>query len=565
MPRKLGLLLLVTFLSATFMMAQDAVVKVHVEPEEAFIFVDAQPVGEGMHTLTLSPGHHTIGVYNYGFKPMVKEVTLAAGNGNEDLRFYLEAAGGPVSGPWGVIQIEGAERAAVLLNGKEPEYFVGHGDEFNNHIWWKQQLIVPVGTHYLTVNNKGHEIWSGKVDVAANKRVIIDFNHNAQMTVKDWVEGGRMNSLPRFQGGTASATVAVAAVTATFTATPRQINCNDKVNLAWNTTETLHTAIKSTEENFPELPMNGRETVSPKHTTTYNFKTSGPGGIVESAETVDVNPAVKADLATSPEDVHYLRIGDKVITQDHATLTWNVVNADNVTLEPFGKVSATGTNTVNPAPNGNATGTINETRSYKLQASNVCGGSDEKIATVHLVGNVEPAIASLFFPTGYPDRGHPTKGLLKSQQARLTTIATVFKLYLEHEPDAKLQLVGYADPRGHRKANQKLSARRAMIVKDFLVAQGIPADHIMLQIKGEKSPLDRSTVKMLEAQNPEPAPAARAKRARATRLAYDRRVDVEIQPIATESVRFFPHTADDSALLFNPRWLGQSKIHKASQ
>src|SRR5579884_2441216 len=152
MPRKLGLLLLVlTFLSATFMMAQEAVVKVHVEPEEAFIFVDAQPIGEGMHVLTLSPGHHTIGVYNYGFKPMVKEVTLAAGNGNEDLRFYLDADGGPVSGPWGVIQIEGLGRAAVLLNGKEPEYFVGHGDEFNNHIWWKQQLIVPTGTHYLTI------------------------------------------------------------------------------------------------------------------------------------------------------------------------------------------------------------------------------------------------------------------------------------------------------------------------------------------------------------------------------------------------------------------------------
>lgn len=566
MPRKLGLLLLVlTFLSATFMMAQDAVVKVHVEPEEAFIFVDAQPVGEGMHVLTLSPGHHTIGVYNYGFKPMVKEVTLTPGNGNEDLRFYLEAAGGPVSGPWGVIQIEGLGRAAVLLNGKEPEYFVGHGDEFNNHIWWKQQLIVPVGTHYLTLNSKGRELWSGKLEVPANKRVIIDFNHNAQVTVKDWVEGERMSSLPRFKAGTASATVAVAPVTGTFTASPKAINCNDKVTLAWNTTETLHTLIQSDSENFSELPMSGRETVSPKHTTTYNFKTSGPGGIIESAEAVEVNPVVKADLNSSPEDVHYLRIGDKIITQDHATLTWNVTNADKVTLEPFGEVGAVGTNTVSPTPNDNATGAINETRSYKLAASNVCGGSDAKIATVHLVGNVEPAIASLFFPTGYPDKGHPKKGLVKSQQARLTTIATVFKLYMEHEPNAKLQLVGYADPRGHRKSNQKLSARRAMIVKDFLVAQGIPADHIMLQIKGEMSPLDRNTVKLLEAQNPEPAPVARAKRARATRLAYDRRVDVAIQPIATESVRFFPHAADDSALLFNPRWLGQSKIHKASE
>jgi outer membrane protein OmpA-like peptidoglycan-associated protein len=354
-------------------------------------------------------------------------------------------------------------------------------------------------------------------------------------------------------------------VTGTFTATPKQINCNDKVNLAWNTTETLHTAITSGEENFPELPMAGRETVSPKHTTTYNFKTSGPGGIIESAEAVEVNPVVKADLSSSPEDVHYLRIGDKVITQDHATLTWNVANADNVTLEPFGQVSAAGTNTVSPAPNDNATGAINETRSYKLEASNVCGGSDMKTVNVHLVGNVEPAIASLFFPTGYPDKRHPAKGLVKSQQQRLATIATVFKLYMEHEPDAKLQLVGYADPRGHRKANQKLSARRAMIVKDFLVAQGIPSDRIILQIKGAKTPLDRNTVKMLEAQNPEPAPPARAKRARATRLAYDRRVDLEIQPIATESVKFFPHHADDSALLFNPRWLGQSKIHRASE
>src|SRR5689334_4801527 len=111
MLRKVALVfLLVNFFSATFLVAQDAVVKVHVEPEQAFIFVDAQPVGEGMHTLTMSAGHHTIGVYNYGFTPMVKEVTLAPGKVNEDLKFYLQATGGPVTGPWGVIYIEGAPR-----------------------------------------------------------------------------------------------------------------------------------------------------------------------------------------------------------------------------------------------------------------------------------------------------------------------------------------------------------------------------------------------------------------------------------------------------------------------
>ena len=566
MPRKLGLVLLVlTFLSATFLMAQDAVVKVHVEPEQAFIFVDAQPVGEGMHTLTLTPGHHTIGVYNYGFKPMIKEITLTSGHSNEDLRFYLEAAGGPVAGPWGVIYIEGAPRAAVLLNGKLPEYFVGHGDELNNHIWWKQQLIVPTGTHFVTVNQKGKEIWSGKLEVPANKRVMIDFNHNAQITVKDWPEGAHMQSLPRFKAGTASATVAIAPVSGTFTATPNQINCNEKVNLAWSTTETLHTAISSDSENFPELTMTGRESVSPKRTTMYHFKTSGPGGIIESAETVNVNPVVQATLTPSPEDVHYLRIGDKVIAQDHATLTWNVINADNITLEPFGEVSAIGTNTVTPTPDPKATGAINETRSYRLSASNVCGGSDTKVATVHLVGTVEPAIASLFFPTGYPDRGHPNKGLLNSQQERLAKVATVFKLYMEHVPDAKLDLVGFADPRGRHTPNQKLSARRAMIVKDFLIAQGIPADRITLQIRGKESPLDNNTVKLLEAQNPEPPAPGWTKRERTTRLAYDRRVDVVILPAAVESVKYYPHQASDSALLFTPRWLGERKIHQASE
>lgn len=374
-----------------------------------------------------------------------------------------------------------------------------------------------------------------------------------------------MQSLPRFKAGVSTATIAVAPVTGTFTATPTQINCNDKVNLAWNTTETLHTAITSDSENLPELAMTGREIVSPKRTSTYHFNTSGPGGIIDSAETVNVNPVVQSTLTPSPEDVHYLRIGDKVITQDHATLTWNVVNADSISLEPFGEVSASGSNTVTPTPDPNTTGAINETRSYKLTASNVCGGSDAKVATVHLVGTVEPTIASLFFPTGYPDRGHPTKGLVKSQQERLAKVAGIFKLYMEHVPDAKLDLVGFADPRGRHTPNQKLSARRAMIVKDFLIAQGIPAERITLQIRGEESPLDRSTVKLLEAQNPETATPERLKKTRATRLAYDRRVDVVILPAAVESVKYYPHQASDSALLFTSRWLGESKIHRASE
>lgn len=95
------------------------------------------------------------------------------GKNNSDLRFYLSASGEPVSGPSGLIQIRGAQRAAVLLNGKSPEYTVGHGDIPNNHVGWAQQLAVPAGTHELTLNYKGKELWSGKVNVPVNKRVII--------------------------------------------------------------------------------------------------------------------------------------------------------------------------------------------------------------------------------------------------------------------------------------------------------------------------------------------------------------------------------------------------------
>ena len=66
--------------------------------------------------------------------------------------------------------IEGDPRAAVLSNGTKPDYFVGHVDEFNNDWIWHQNLLLPPGTHHLTVTHKGKTVWSGDVNVAANKK-----------------------------------------------------------------------------------------------------------------------------------------------------------------------------------------------------------------------------------------------------------------------------------------------------------------------------------------------------------------------------------------------------------
>jgi len=171
MPRRKLMSFLSFFLVVAFTysaMAQNATVKVSVAPKQAYICVDGKAIGDGHRTLDLAPGRHTITVRNYGYKPAIREVELAAGQ-NEALNIALEKVEGTVSASFVVIQIEGPPRAAVLLNGKQPEYFVGHVDEFNNHIIWKQQLLVPAGTHQVSLLSKDGEFWSGKLEVGTNK------------------------------------------------------------------------------------------------------------------------------------------------------------------------------------------------------------------------------------------------------------------------------------------------------------------------------------------------------------------------------------------------------------
>jgi hypothetical protein len=544
--------------------AQNARVQVQVYPPEAYVFADGAAMGSGHRTLELAPGKHLIGVYTYGFTPQVREVDLVAGS-NPKMDFSLERAGNPVNGPFGVIQIEGAPHAAVLLNGKQPEYFVAHGDEVNNHIWWKQQLLVPPGSHEVTLLSGKDELWSGKVQVEPNTRVVIHvvYSDQPKMAVKTWTEGAKISSAPRFSAGIASTTIAVAPVTATMAIDPKQINCSEPAKLAWNTTETLHTAINSEAEKFPEVTAAGDKTVSPRQTTTYHLNTSGPGGVLEKSETLNVNPVVETSLNSTPE-VHYLKVGDTVLRQDPVTLTWNTKNADNIQLESIGNVNAEGSQTLKLEPEKGGFGEVNETKTYKLSASNVCGGSDVKESTVRLIGLVEPMISSVFFPTAYPDRGHPTKGLLISQQEQLKRLATIFKAYLEAVPDAKLALTGTADPRGTKPYNKRLSERRVSIVKDFLIAQGISPEAISGEAKGEEAPLDKDAVEQLEANNPQHPAADRVMTARAKRLAYNRRADVTIGPAALESARFYPHEAADSELLYKAERVRESKIIEAS-
>src|SRR5208283_1088197 len=217
-------------------LAQDGTLKVHAVPNQAYVFVDGQAMHESSRGgFKLSPGQHTIDIYNYGYKPTTRKVTIEAKK-TAKLDVTLEAVPGNVTGPWGCMTIEGADRDAVLLNGKTPAFFVGHGDEFNNEWVWKQELIVPPGKHQLTILRGDKEVWSGPVEVPANQRVVIDIPKGVRKTIP-WSRGEKLSAIPRFTVGIASATVAVVKPTAQLSVTAAQVNCGDPSQINWTSTD----------------------------------------------------------------------------------------------------------------------------------------------------------------------------------------------------------------------------------------------------------------------------------------------------------------------------------------
>jgi hypothetical protein len=549
----LGLVVaIVLFATAGF--AQDGKLKIKVTPKQAYVFVDGNAIREGSHSISLSPGKHTVVVVNYGYKISTQDVTIEAGK-STPLEVKLDSYGGTVAGPFGDVELKGDERAAVLSNGTTPGYFVGHVDEMNFDWIWHQNLLLPPGTHHLTVTHAGKTVWSGDVTVVANKKVIVQLSSGTQKTV-DWPRGEKLKDVPRFKAGIASAQIAVAPVTGSFSSSTANINCGQSSTLTWNTTETVDANISG----IGTVATSGSQSVSPHQTTTYDFTSGGPGGVIKGESTVNVNTKVDASISANPTEVHYRKIGDKVITQDSSTVSWQTSNADSVTVDGQ-KVDLSGNETVkaepmdsSQVPDGGQARTIDESKTFTLNATNVCGGSATQTASMHVTGSVEPipavVLQSVFYPTDYPDKKHSQIGLVRSQQLALATLAGGFKKYLEYDPDAKLSVEAHADERGSKPFNQDLSERRVERIKQYLVDQGISADKVETAAYGKEQPLDRATVGTLEMTNPNAPPKVRLRDKRADWLAYNRRADIVLLPSGKKSAQFFPHNADDSKLIW---------------
>lgn len=550
--------------------AQNGKVALHVTPKQAYVFVDGQAISEASkhHTLSLSPGDHKIELVNYGYTAETRNVTITAGQ-TASLDVTLQPESGKVVGPFGAITVEGADRDAILLNGKTPEFTVGHGDEFNNDFVWKQELVVLPGNFQLTVMKGDKEVWSGSVDVVANKRVVVDIPKGVRKTV-DWPRGEKLTSIPRFTVGTASATVAVAKPTAQLSATTAQVDCGGSSKLNWTSADAPQVQVSG----LGPVAATGDHSVEPKQTTTYTLTATGPGGTTTSTATVNVNNAIQANVQLSPAEVHYKRIGDKVVQQDGTALNWSAANASTVSIEPLGTVDASGSRTLQPAPKKTDAGPVDENVTYTLTASNGCGGTETRTAALHIVGSIEEpeiqlTMRSVYFPSNKPRGVKSDAALLPSEREALESIAVAFKTYLTAKPDAHLKLSGHADKRGPASYNQALSERRAELAKRYLVEQGIPEANLETHAYGKGQNLTVEQVKQLLEQNPDLSAAEREKalaRIQTVALANNRRVDITLTTTGQESARAYPFNATDyTALVDRGKPVEEGKVVNAAE
>ena len=567
--RVFGFVTLALLMSVTALMAQSdknaGAVKIQVSPKQAYVFVDGKAIRDGSQTIELNAGSHTLGIDNYGYTPETRTVDVVAGE-TISLKVALHESGDKVNGPFGDIELKGHPRAAVLLNGTTPAYFAGHVDEFDNNWGWHQWLLVKPGTYQLTATQKGATIWSGPVTVKAGERVIVDLNHDGAIRTRDFKQGLNLGPQPRFEAGLASAIVPIAPVTAQLSAQANQVSCGQSTDLNWKSANAVETSIT----NLGSVATTGEREVNPAHPTTYQLTAKGPGGTAEQSVTVNVNAQPTAMLTLSQPQVRYHKIGDKVVEQDSANLNWSASNATKVTIQPLGNVATSGSQSVEAMPDRTSTGSVDRDVKYTLTATNACGGTVTRTATLHMVGSIDPAppvtLASVFYPTAYPERRHPKVGLVSSEEQTLEKAAATFKKHEQYDDHQnKLMIVGHADVRGPQKYNLALSDRRAKLVKNYLVSQGIAAGNIQTQAEGTDKQLDRKQVKKLQSQDMQPPQKWMTKRQRATWLAYNRRVDIILEPKGLMSTEAYPNDAPEARVLWEQPVPNLKAVESASK
>jgi peptidoglycan-associated lipoprotein len=172
-------------------------------------------------------------------------------------------------------------------------------------------------------------------------------------------------------------------------------------------------------------------------------------------------------------------------------LEWQAQNATSVTITPaIGDVAATGNRSVNPTssvtytatamgPGGSATDTARIT--VNIPAAAAADRVPERPrATVSAIDAFNENVKTVYFEYDKADISPEQVSVLQGNAN-----------WLKSNPNARFTIEGHCDERGSEEYNLALGDRRANAVKEFLVAQGIPANRMMTVSYGEERPICR--------------------------------------------------------------------------
>jgi outer membrane protein OmpA-like peptidoglycan-associated protein len=322
----------------------------------------------------------------------------------------------------------------------------------------------------------------------------------------------------------------------------------------------------------PTVKLDTSSLAPGEYTVTCNVKEGKPGKEgLKPWETATGTAGITVK-AFEPPTIGCSANPSSVNPGDSATITATGTSPQNRPLTYSYSATAGTVSGNGPAATWNSAGAPTGTSTVTCNVSDDKGNTASSTAMVNVVAPPPPpppapspeekrlearlALHSVFFPTAQPRAEHPEGGLVESQQATLTTLATDFKNYLSMKPDARLTLTGHTDVRGSTEYNQALSDRRVNRVKQFLVEQGVPDSSIETRAVGEEQQLSADQVKALVEESPDLSDADRAKvlhRLSVIVLAQNRRVDISLSTTGQESVQLYPFNAADSATLLSEK------------
>lgn len=162
------------------------------------------------------------------------------------------------------------------------------------------------------------------------------------------------------------------------------------------------------------------------------------------------------------------------------TLTWQTANANDITIDGLGTVSASGSRTITPS----------DSTTYTLTAKGP-GGTQDASARVTVnpaqtaQAATQPNEADLFSQNVKDVFFDFNKSDIRPEESNTAQNDAQF---LQQHPDIKVLVAGHCDDRGSEEYNIALGDSRANSLKNSLVAQGISADRLKTVSYGKEKP-----------------------------------------------------------------------------